>query len=68
VARDGFDGRNHLFVGHFFGCADKAGVAPIHEKDAATFGIPTQRANELPPFRVVQGTEVHNRSPFQQEM
>src|SRR6185437_8193641 len=65
VARDRFDGGNHLFVGHFVGGAEEAGVASVHEDGAITFGVAAQSVNQLPPFGVVQGTEVHGQFSFQ---
>src|SRR5262249_47051344 len=34
MARDGFDGRNHLLVGHLVGGAHEAGGPPVHEDGA----------------------------------
>src|SRR5262245_59251618 len=59
VARNRFDGGNHLLVGHFVGGADKAGVAPVHEQDSVAFRVAAQRGDQLPPLGVVEGTEIH---------
>src|SRR5689334_15463008 len=59
VAGDRFDGGDDLLVGDVIGSADEAGVAPVHEDGPVALGVAPQRGDQLPPFRVVQWTEIH---------
>src|SRR5262249_24776035 len=59
VARHRLDGVDHLLVGDLFRGAEEGGVAPVHQQGPAVVGVTAEGGNELPPFRVVEGTEVH---------
>jgi uncharacterized membrane protein YjjB (DUF3815 family) len=62
VARDRADGEEDLLVGQVVGAADEAGVAAVHQDGPVALGIASQRGDQLPPFRVVELTEIHG--PF----
>src|SRR5262249_55859985 len=64
VTRHGLDREDHLVVGHLFGRAEKARVAPVQEDRPVPFGVASQRADQLPSFRVVERTEVHTTFSF----
>src|SRR5262249_28759434 len=67
MARHRFNREDHFFVGHFLGGADEAGVASVQEEGAIAFSVASQRADQLPSFRVVERTEVHRRSPSREK-
>src|SRR6476660_3358542 len=59
MARHRLDGVDHFFVGDLLGGAEEAGVAAVHEQREAAIGIAPQGGDQVAPFRVVEGTEVH---------
>jgi hypothetical protein len=61
VARDRFDGGDHLFVWDFIGAAEEAGIAAVHEDGSIALSVAAQGADELPSFGVVKRTEVHGQ-------
>src|SRR5258708_34036937 len=64
VARHRLDGVDDLLVGHLFAGAQETGVATIHEDGAIALRVAAQGVDQLPPFGVVQGTEVHGNNSF----
>src|SRR5690242_5592677 len=63
VARHGLDGADDLLVGDLVGGAGEGGVAAVHEDGPVVLGVAAQGADQLPPLGVVEGAEVHVRSP-----
>src|ERR1700724_4062183 len=64
MTRNRFDRGNHLLVRDFVGAAGEARVAPIHEDCAVGLGIASQSGDQLPPFSVVEGPEIHTTFSF----
>src|SRR5438445_11114567 len=67
VARHRFDGADDLLVGHLVGGAGEGGVAPVHQDHSVVLGVATEGIDQLPPFRVVEGTKVHELSPSRKQ-
>src|SRR4051794_8928116 len=64
VARNRLDRGDHLLVGDLFRGAGKAGVAAVHQDGPVALRVAAQRVDQLPPLRVVEGTEVHGKLSF----
>jgi len=64
VTGNRFDSGDYLIVCHFFNrCGFEAGIAPIHHDRPVAFRIIPESANQLTPFHVVHGPEIHRLSP-----
>src|SRR5581483_6760819 len=64
VTRNRLDGADHFFVGDLVGGADKGGVAAVHQDGTIALSVAAQGVDQLPPLRVVEGTEVHGQFSF----
>ena len=60
MARHRANCRDYFFIRNFLGRAQETGVATIHQNGPITFSIASQRRDQLPPFRVVERTEIHD--------
>src|SRR5882724_6490410 len=63
MARHRLDGANHFLISDLIGGAGEAGVAAVHEDGEAAVGVAAQGGDQRTPFGVVEGAEVHDRSP-----
>src|SRR5689334_18579609 len=64
VTRNRFNGADHFLVSNLVGGADEGGVAAVHQDGTIALGVAAQGVDQLPPLRVVEGTEVHGQFSF----